>query len=148
MHTPRRFSPAWANEGLNEMHSLFDRRYVCCFPLQKKVEYASKQHRREETVLRFIVSVAMLTLCIGTPNIAQAAAGCPNGYTPQDGVCKPYRGPYGPPGYGYGYPPPGYGYRYPAPPPRYFPPDPRYGARGCPSGYTIQGGWCKPYRGY
>ena len=52
---------------------------------------------------------------------------CPPGYTVQDGVCKPYRGPYGP-GYGAGY-----GYRYRDSP--------------CPPRYTVQDGVCKPYRG-
>jgi hypothetical protein len=93
-------------------------------------------------MFRSIAGAISLILIIGTPNFVQAGGGCPGGYTPQDGVCKPYRGPYVAPGYGYGY-----GYRY-APPPQYFQPDWRYGARGCPSGYTVQDGLCRPYRGY
>jgi hypothetical protein len=30
----------------------------------------------------------------------------------------------------------------------YFPPSRRWGRMGCPRGYTVQDGWCKPYRGY
>jgi hypothetical protein len=51
--------------------------------------------------------------------------GCPYGYTVQDGVCKPYRGPYAPNYYG------GSGYL----------------PCGRP-GWTVQDGVCKPYRGY
>jgi hypothetical protein len=52
-------------------------------------------------------------------------------------------------------PPPGY-YPPPLPPPvyyppphryRYYPPSPRW-RYGCPPHYTVQGGLCKPYRGY
>jgi len=98
-------------------------------------------------VLRFIISAALLTVLIGTPSIVQAQYGppgygypppgygygygyranpCPDGFTVQDGVCKPYRGPTG---YGYGYRPSGR-------------------ANPCPSGFTVQDGVCKPYRGY
>jgi len=53
-----------------------------------------------------------------------------------------------PPPYGYPPPPPA-GY-YP-PPPRYsyYPPSPRWRTwNGCPPHYTVQGGLCRPYRGY
>jgi len=66
-----------------------------------------------------------------------------------------------PPGYGYG-PPPGPGYGPPSPRPYYRGYDePRNGGRGqyyrpgryrtwngCQSGWTVQDGLCKPYRGY
>jgi hypothetical protein len=86
------------------------------------------------------VSIALL---IGATDYALAAAGCPDGYSLQDGYCKPYRGPYG----GYGYRD---DYRY----------DYRYGDRDdhryrhhyrrgkpCPEGFTVQDGVWKPYRG-
>ena len=77
----------------------------------------------------YLVRIAgLLVLLLGTADFANAAAGCPSGYTPQDGVCKPYRGPNVPYGYDYGYR--NYGYEKP-----------------CPEGYTLQGGRCKPYRG-
>jgi hypothetical protein len=82
-------------------------------------------------VFRFIISAAVLTVFLATPNMARAGGGCPSGYTPQGGVCKPYQGPYVPPGYGYGNPY-RYGYGYQKP---------------CPEGFTVQGGVCKPYRG-
>jgi hypothetical protein len=110
-----------------------------CFPLRKEVEYATEQYSREETMLRLFISAALLTLLIGTPNIAQAQGPwggygypppgygygyrenpCPDGFTVQDGVCQPYRGPRG-----------GYGYR----------------ENPCPNGFTVQGGVCQPYRG-
>jgi len=78
-----------------------------------------------------IASAAALALLVGWSNVAQAGGGCPEGYTPQDGVCKPYYGPNVPYGYRYGY---GYGDRY------------RY-EKPCPEGFTLQGGRCKPYRG-
>ena len=63
-----------------------------------------------------------------------------------------------PPPVYYGYPPPPPSYGYPPPPPpgyyppprySYYPPSPRWRTwNGCPSHYTVQGGFCKPYRGY
>jgi hypothetical protein len=49
-------------------------------------------------------------LLLGTTQFAEAAYPCAEGFTLQDGFCKPYRGPYE--GYGYRYAPYGYGYRY------------------------------------
>jgi hypothetical protein len=99
-------------------------------------------------MFRTIASTITLLLLLGTTEGAFAAAGCPGGYTPQGGVCKPYRGPNVPYRYGYPYAPPPPPQYYYAPRGPYFPPDPRYGARGCPGGFTVQDGWCKPYRGY
>ena len=70
---------------------------------------------------------ATALLLMGSANLASAQGwntwnGCPPNYTIQDGVCKPYRGPYGPTyyrGYGYGRPYYDYGYRR-----RYYEPDP------------------------
>jgi hypothetical protein len=47
---------------------------------------------------------------------------CPEGYTVQGGVCKPYLGPHDRPTYG-------------------------YREKPCPDGYTLQSGYCKPYAG-
>jgi hypothetical protein len=63
-----------------------------------------------------IMSLA-LALVIGSAGFAIAGGGCPEGYTPQDGVCKPYRGPWSPYGYDpyyrdYRYGPRYYGYHY------------------------------------
>ena len=84
-----------------------------------------------------LVGIAIsIALLIGATDYALAAAGCPDGYSFQDGICKPYRGPYG----GYGYRDDDYryrdGYRY-------------HHRRGkpCPEGFTVQDGVCKPYRG-
>ncbi len=45
-------------------------------------------------------------------------------------------------------PPPRYYYGY-GPPQRYYPPSPRWQTyNGCPPHFTVQGGLCKPYRGY
>ena len=75
---------------------------------------------------------ALAILLLSTTDWAHAAAGCPSGYTPQDGVCKPYIGPNTPT----------YGRR------RYYDEDYGYRRRKpCPDGYTVQGGVCKPYLG-
>jgi hypothetical protein len=68
-----------------------------------------------------------------TTIITQVAQGCgPGGW----------RGPYGRCQYGHGY---GYGRAYG----RYGNPDPHCTYAGCcPLGWTVQGGVCKPYRGY
>jgi hypothetical protein len=45
-------------------------------------------------------------------------------------------------------PPPPRPYYY-GPGPRYYPPSPRWNTwNGCPPRFTVQGGLCKPYRGY
>jgi hypothetical protein len=97
---------------------------------------------------KFAIGMALL---VGTPEIVVAAAGCPGGYTPQDGVCKPYQGPYVRRGReyrqrdydrrdydrGYGYREYDRGYRrgYHVP------------GKPCPEGYTVQDGRCRPYTG-
>ena len=82
-------------------------------------------------MFRLITSAALLTMLVGSGNVAQAGGGCPEGYTPQDGICKPYYGPsYGP---GYGYRDDDYRYRY-------------HHRRGkpCPEGFTVQDGVVSP----
>ena len=71
--------------------------------------------------------------------ITQVAQGCgPGGFRDPYGRCH-----YGGYGYGYGH---GYGYGRPG---AYGNPDPHCTYAGCcPSGWTVQGGVCKPYRGY
>jgi hypothetical protein len=80
------------------------------------------------------VPVAPLT---SAPTITQVAQGCgPGGFRDPYGRCR-----YGY-GYGHGY---GYGYGYGRP----VNPDPHCTYAGCcPLGWTVQGGVCKPYRGY
>jgi hypothetical protein len=81
--------------------------------------------------------IALAILFLGSADIAAAGGGCPSGYTPQDGVCKPYQGPHT--GYGYGY---RRGYYQPY----YY--GPRRGrGKPCPEGFTVQDGACRPYRG-
>ena len=43
---------------------------------------------------RIIKFASVIALLIGAPSVALAAGGCPEGYTPQDGFCKPYYGPH------------------------------------------------------
>jgi hypothetical protein len=80
------------------------------------------------------VPVAPLT---SAQTIIQVAQGCgPGGFRDPYGRCR-----YGY-GYGHGY---GYGYGYGRP----VNPDPHCTYAGCcPLGWTVQGGVCKPYRGY
>jgi hypothetical protein len=70
-----------------------------------------------------------------TPTTTQVAQGCgPGGWRDPYGHCR-----YG--GYGYGH---GYGYGYGG-----GNPDPHCTYAGCcPLGWSVQGGVCKPYRGY
>jgi hypothetical protein len=84
------------------------------------------------------IPLATAFLLTGTTQFAQAAYPCGRGYTLQDGVCRPYQGPYVP-NYGYYGPGPYYDYG-----PRYYR---RYRGKPCPEGYTVQDGVCKPYRG-
>jgi hypothetical protein len=42
-----------------------------------------------------------MALLVGAPGVALAGGGCPEGYTPQDGFCKPYYGPNTRERYGY-----------------------------------------------
>jgi hypothetical protein len=76
------------------------------------------------------VAAAVMALLIISADVAMAGGGCPPGYTPQDGICQPYRGPYVRRDYGYR-------------------DDYRVYRRGkpCPEGYTVQHGRCEPYRG-
>jgi hypothetical protein len=74
-----------------------------------------------------------------TPTTTQVAQGCgPGGWRDPYGHCR-----YGGYGYGHGY---GYGYGYGYGGGN---PDPHCTYAGCcPLGWSVQGGVCKPYRGY
>jgi hypothetical protein len=86
---------------------------------------------REQTMKKQIVlaALAAATLVAGS-SFAQAADGCGRGFYWNGYRCAPMRY-YGPPAVEYR------AYRGPY---RTF--------NGCPRGYTIQDGVCKPYRGY
>ena len=70
------------------------------FPAVSRVKGAA----REEVKMFRLVGVAVsFGLLIGATNYAQAAYPCGEGYTLQDGFCKPYRPYYGGGYYGGGY---------------------------------------------
>jgi len=78
-----------------------------------------------QSILTAAAGLALFAGVVLSADVAQAAYPCGEGFTLQDGVCKPYAGPSG------------YPYQY------------QYRRRGkpCPEGYTLQDGFCKPYRG-